>query len=179
MRFKIIFATILLISIFAFGCGGSETPSNSTNTNAPITNQPVNTNETVETNTKDQLQTESTPEVATTNEAPTLSPVYKAYCEAMNKKNDAGLRKVFSQDTLKSLEKDMKDDNKTSLIEFISEMEPIKDVSKCSVRNEKIEGNVGIAEIRNENVPNGFEIKFVKENGEWKITTESPEYQKK
>ena len=73
----------------------------------------------------------------------------------------------------------MKDDNKTSLIEFISEMEPIKDVSKCSVRNEKIEGNVGIAEIRNENVPNGFEIKFVKENGEWKITTESPEYQKK
>jgi hypothetical protein len=182
MRFKVIILGItILISIFSFGCGGSETPSaNLPNTNAPITNQPTtNTNTTIETNVNNQIQTQTTPEIATTNEAPTLSTVYKAYCEAMNKKNDAAVRKVFSQDTLKSLEKDMKDDNKTSITEFLSEMEPIKDVSKCGVRNEKIDGNIGVAEIRNENVPNGFKVKFVKENGEWKITTESPEFEKK
>ena len=43
------------------------------------------------------------------------------------------------------------------------------------MRNEQIEGNTGVAEVRTEGMPNGARIKFVKENGEWKVTNESPD----
>lgn len=170
MRLKIIFyLTILASALLLFGCGGSGTANNSSNANAPVTN----------TNTASANQNSIEPtkkaEVETTNNAPTLSPVVKAYCEAMIKKDDAALRKVYSSDTLAILEKDMKDEGKTSLVEFLSEIEPIKDASKCTARNEKIEGDKAIANIKNENMPNGIDVEFVKENGEWKLTNKSPE----
>lgn len=178
MRLSGIFLTSAIV-LTAFGCGGSgtETPStpanvaNSGNIEANATNsQPVNTG--------GELETKKTPPVATTNEAPTLSPVVKAYCEAIIKKDDATLRRIHSQETLKILETDMKSDGITSLAAFLAELDPIKDVSKCGARNETIEGNSGVAEIRNENMP-GLRVKFVKENGEWKITNQSPDDPKK
>ena len=174
------FFSIISVSILGFACSGSpvadtnskkEIPTNtSPQTNQHATNVDTNTNKTV-------IKTESTPEIATTNEAPTLTPVYKAFCEAMNKKDEAALRKLLTKDTQAYWEKEMQsEEKKVPLVEYISETEPIKDPSKCGVRNEKISGNTALAEIRNENVPNGFVIKFVKENGEWKITNQSPEF---
>jgi hypothetical protein len=172
MRFK----TLTILAIFTFalsllGCGGQ-----------PSTNDASNVNETnattKSTNANGPVATTKTPEIATTNEAPTFTPVVKAYCDAMVKKDEAAVRKVYSQETLKIFEADMKDEKITSMVEFLASTDPIKDVSKCGARNEKIDGEKGSAVIKNENMPNGVTIEFVKENGEWKLTTKSPDFDK-
>ena len=56
---------------------------------------------------------------ATTNNAPTLTPVFKAYCDAWVKNDEAALRKVYSSDTLKGFEAEMKEDKAKSLIKFL------------------------------------------------------------
>ncbi len=167
MRFYI----LLFFAIFLIGCGATETGTNTANTKSAntITN-------TVTANTDNPLNTTRTPEAATTNNAPTLAPVVQNYYEALKKKDDAALRKIYSQKTLKSLEADMKSENKKSLAEFITELEPVPD-TPFTVRNEQIQGDTATAEIRGGTYPNGIKIKFIKENGEWKMTNESPEIQ--
>lgn len=163
MRFYI----LLFFSIFFIGCGAPETPINTTNT------KPANTNAAIA-DTDNPLNTTKTPEAATTNTAPTLAPVVQNYYEALKKKDDAALRKIYSQETLKTLEADMRSENKKSLAEFITELEPVPD-TPFTVRNEQIQGDAATAEIRGGSYPNGIKIKFVKENGVWKMTNESPE----
>ena len=175
MRFYI----LLFFTIFLISCGTSDTPTNTANTNPANTNaaiggggaadSPINT-------TNNPLNTTRTPEAATINNAPTLAPVVQRYYEALKKKDDAALKKIYSQATLKTLEIDMKLEKKTSLAEFITELEPVPD-APFTVRNEQIQGDAGVAEMRGGSYPNGIKIKFVKENGEWKMTNESPEIQ--
>ncbi|CAN5285892.1 hypothetical protein BH20ACI1_BH20ACI1_06540 [soil metagenome] len=168
MRFQITVLT-LLAAIFLIGCTQTEVPVNT----ADKPNKNINT---ASGNTNNPLAPNAAPEEATTNNAPTLSPIVKAYYEALKNNDDAALRKVFSQDTLKSFEADMKEENQKSLVKFITELEPVPD-KPFEVRNEKIEGDTAIAELRGGSYPNGIDIKFVKENGEWKMTNESPEFQ--
>ncbi len=171
MRFKaIIFTFFLTFSLLTFGCGGSEEVNKNQNANSANTNTPIKTN------ANDTLGTTKTPEAATTNDAPTLTPVIKAYCEAIIKKDDAALHKIHSRETLMVFEKDMKEENIKSLAEFLSKLDPIKDINQCTARNEKIEGDKAVAEIRTETMPNGIRVEFVKENGEWKLTNKSPEF---
>ncbi len=161
---------LLLFTIFLIGCGTSETSTNTANTGKPTnTNAPV-------ANADNLLNTTKTPEAATTNNAPTLAPVVQNYYQALKKKDDAALRKIYSQATLKTLEEDMKSEKKKSLVEFITELEPVPD-TPFTVRNEQIQGDTGVAEMRGGSYPNGIKIKFVKENGEWKMTNESPDIQ--
>jgi hypothetical protein len=172
MRFK----TLTILAIFTFalsfiGCGGQPSTNNASSATETNTKN-------ITTNSNGPVATTKTPEIATTNDAPTFTPVVKAYCEGMIKKDEAAVRKVYSQETLKIFEADMKDEKMASLVEFLASTDPIKDVSKCGARNEKIEGEKGSAEIRNENMPNGVTIEFVKENGEWKLTTKSPDFDK-
>jgi hypothetical protein len=167
MRFQIlIFCTILIFSIILTGCPG-EQPKTNPNSNANLTtvNDPNKTNST--------LTTTKTPTAATTNNAPTLTPVFKAYCDAMTKKDEAALRKVYSAATLKAFEEDMKSLKEKSLAKYLEADQVSNEL--CEVRNETIEGDVGIAEVKTKGMPNGAKIKFVKENGEWKLTTDSPE----
>jgi len=169
MRFQIlIFCTILIFSIILTGCPGEPAKPN-TNSNA---NQTTVTDPNKPTNSV--LNTSKTPTEATTNDAPTLTPVFKAYCDAMTKKDDAALRKVYSAATLKAFEADMKADNEKSLVKFLEADQVSNEL--CEVRNEKIEGDVAIAEVKTKGMPNGAKIKFVKENGEWKLTNDSPEF---
>ena len=163
------FFTFIFITIFLVGCGSSENANVAVNTNTANAN-------TATTNANNPLATTKTPEVSTTNNAPTLAPVVQAYYEALKKKDDAALRKIYSQATLKSLEADMRDEKQTSLAAFITELEPVPD-KPFEVRNEQISGDTAIAEMRGGSYPNGIKIKFVKENGEWKMTNESPEIQ--
>lgn len=165
MRFFI----FIFITIFLVGCGSSENANVAVNTNTANAN-------TATTNANNPLATTKTPEVSTTNNAPTLAPVVLAYYEALKKKDDAALKKIYSQATLKSLEADMKDERQTSLAAFITDLEPVPD-KPFEVRNEQINGDTAIAEIRGGSYPNGIKIKFIKENGEWKMTNESPEIQ--
>ena len=169
MRFQILtFSTILIFSIILTGCPG-EQPKTNTNTAA---NQTTVTDPNKTANNSVMNTTVKTPE-QTTNNAPTVTPVFKAYCDAMTKKDEAALRKVYSAATLKSYEADMKADGKKTLIEFFEDEQVSNDL--CEVRNEKVEGDVAIAEVRTKGMPNGVKIKFVKENGEWKITNEIPD----
>ncbi len=167
MRYKITFL-ISILAIFLSGCSSSESPTN--------TNSINKTANTIVTNTNNPLETSKTPEVSTTNNAPTIAPVVKAYCEAFVKKDEADFRKVFSQETLKQYESDMKADKKNSLIEYFADTESPSN-KLCEARNEKIEGSAALAEVRTDNAPNGVRYKFVKENGEWKWTNESPDFQ--
>lgn len=164
MRF-INFATFFVFLFFFLGCG--DTSTNTANTNSTNVN-------TAKTNAANSLATNRAPEEATLNKAETIKPVVDAFCGAVRKKDDAALRKIYAQAALKSLEADMREEKQTSLAEYLSS-EPVGD--KCEVRNEKIEGERAIAEVRTETYPNGVKMYFVKENGGWKMTNESPEIQ--
>ncbi len=165
MRFFILFFLI----VFFIGCGTSENLNTAINTKPSAANSATS-------NADNPLNTTKTPEAATTNNAPTLSPVVQAYYAALKTKDDAALKKIYSQETLKSLEADMKAEKKTSLSAFITELEPVPD-RPFEVRNEQIQGDTAVAEMRGGSYPNGIKIKFVRENGEWKMTNESPEIQ--
>jgi hypothetical protein len=153
-----IFFTILTFTILLIGCGNS--PNTATNGNAANTG---NSNNPLETKTP-------TPE-QTVNDAPTLTPVFKAYCAAMDKKDEAAIKKLYSADTLKNFEEQMKDEGVKSLTKFL---ENDKLGAKCEIRNEQITGDTAVAEIRGDSYPNGIKAVFVKENGEWKLTNKSP-----
>lgn len=167
MRFQILFFIAISSFLFIFtGCEKQPAANNA------VENKTVNK---VSANSNNPLSTVKAPEAATTNDAPTLAPVVQNYYNALKKKDDAGLRKVFSQSTLKSLEADMKEEKKTSLSDFISELEPAS-AQPFEVRNEKIEADTAVAEIKGGSYAVWTPIKFVRENGEWKMTNESPDF---
>ena len=112
----------------------------------------------------------------TTNAAPTLAPVVAAYYDALKKKDDAAIRKVLSAEFIKSLEIDMKEEKKTSLSAFIAELDKVPE-KPVEVRNEKIEGDKGVADIKGGSYVNWTAISFVKEGGAWKMSNEIPDIQ--
>jgi len=162
----LILSLIILPGTLLSGCGGSTTTT--PNSNA------VNTTTANKTNSNNPLDTTKKEPEAVTNNAPTLTPVFKAYCEAKIKGDEAGLRKIYSQGTLKHFEEEMKKDKVKTLVQFL-------DVDKvspklCEINNEKITGDRAVAKIKYDSYPNGIDVVFVKENGEWKMTDESPTF---
>ncbi len=141
------------------------------------TDTAVNTN-TVNSNTANAARTNSNSPVAVTtptpdqvnNNAPTLTPVYKAYCAAVVKKDDAAIRKFFTADTLKSFEEGMKDEGIKKLSEYVDKVTN----EVCEVSNERIKGDKAVAKVKTVSYPNGFEVLFVNENGEWKMSNMDP-----
>ena len=167
--FIILFGGFILLTLS--GCSGAANTSTNATANVGSMNRNV-----AQANADNPFNTTKKAEEATTNRAETVAPVVAAYYEALKKKDDAALRKVYSRETLQSLEKDMKDEGAKSLAVFITELEPVPD-QPFEVRNEQVQGDTAIAEMRGGAYPNGIKIKFVKENGEWKMTNESPEFQ--
>ncbi|HEX8288359.1 MAG TPA: hypothetical protein VF556_10205 [Pyrinomonadaceae bacterium] len=168
MRFQKSVFILTGFILFAFsGCGGSAgAPANSANANsAPAANTAKNT-------ANNPLETTKKTREETLNKAETIAPVVTAYCDAMRKKDDAALRKLYARASLQKLEADMKAENEKSLAEYLS-TEPVGSI--CEVRNEQVQGDKAVAEIRTETYPNGIKYNFVKEDGVWKITNESPE----
>lgn len=156
---------ILIVALLA-GCGGNGV--NTSNANAGTTANSGNTN------TSDPLATtKKTPEASATNAAPTVSPVVKAYCDAWVKNDEAALRKVFSSDTLKSFEADMKAEKEKSLLSFLQD-EKVSG-TPCEASNEEITGDTATAMVKTNKTPNGVKRVFVKENGEWKLTNKVPD----
>jgi hypothetical protein len=162
MRNALIFSILFATAALGLACGGPAATNNSSNA--------VNVN-TSNANADNPLAVKTPTPEQTTNNAPTLTPVFKAFCEAVNKKDEAALRKIYSADALKSIEQQMKTNNIKTLNEYL---EDDKYKTTCEVRNEQINGDQAVAEIRGDTYPNGIKIVFVKENGEWKLTTRSP-----
>lgn len=164
---QVIMRIIYIISISAIlaimsGCGGTAQPNTNTANNANVP----------KTNTNDVLAVKTPTPEATTNNAPTLTPVYKAYCDARVKNDEAALRRIYSSDAIKFFQEEMKRQKVKTLVEYLQD-EPMSG-KLCEVRNEQITGDTAIAEIRADSYPNGIKIIFVKENGEWKLTNRSP-----
>jgi hypothetical protein len=160
-------SAVLTISLFAFGCGGTDPNTNVSNANTANANsnaQKANTNSPVAVSTPVPEQTN--------NIAPTLTPVFTQYCLAMEKKDEATIRKVYSKDTLEYFAAEMKAEGSKSLVDYLSTDRA--STKLCTIRNEVITGDTAIAEVKTESMPNGAKIVFVKEGNEWKITNRSP-----
>lgn len=159
---------LVVIATFA-GCGGTEPTANNSSAgqnNAPAANvqRPAANDPTaVTTPTPDQ----------TTNNAPTLTPVYKAFCAAVVKKDDAAIRKFYTADTLKAFDEDMRSEGIKTMTEFLED-EKISNET-CEISNERMKGDKAVARIKTPSYPNGYEVLFVKEGGEWKMSSISPE----
>ena len=151
---------LLALAALSFACGGPGT-SNKSSTNGNTANANTDSVLAVKTPTPEQ----------TTNNAPTLTPVFKAFCDAVNKKDEAGLRKVLSSDALANIQQQMKQQNIKTLSQYF---EDDKYKTTCEARNEQITGDQAVAEIRGDSYPNGIKMIFVRENGEWKLTNKSP-----
>ena len=168
MQFKTILGFVLALSIVSMGCGEgtTTTPTGGTNTNLANTNAASPAANT-------DLGATKKPEAATTNDAPTLAPVVQAYYEALKKKDDALLKSVMSQAFIKSVEDDMKEEKKTSIAAYMAEFDTIPE-KPVEVRNEKIEGNDAVAELKGGAYINWTPFAFTNEGGKWKFTGGSP-----
>jgi len=167
MQFKISLTLVIAVIVMMAGCGGNEVAVNVANTNVVSTNTPppaVNSA---------PLEPVKKEEAATVNNAPTLAPVVHAYYDALKKKDDAAIRQVLASDFLKSLESDMKDENKTGLAAFLAETDQVPE-KPMEVRNEKIDGNKGVAEVKGGTYLTFVAIAFVNESGKWKMSNEAP-----
>lgn len=167
MQFKTILTIVLGVVVSAAGCGGgSVTPTGGTNTNAANANA-------VPPATNSNLEPIKKPDAATINNAPTLAPVVQTYYEALKKKDDALIKSVMSQAFIKSVETDMKEEKKTSIAAYMAEFDAIPE-KPVEVRNEKIEGNDGVAELKGGTYINWTPFAFINEDGKWKFTGGSP-----
>lgn len=167
-----ILISLSFLSLIVFsGCSPSDTTENKTvvNTNAANLNRPAS-------NANNPLNTNKTPEPPSTNNASTIAPLMASYYNALKAKDDAALKKLFTVKALANLEKDMKEEKKTSLSAFISELEALPEKG-WEVRNEKIDGDSAVAEIKGGSYGVWTKMKFAKEGGEWKLTGESPEFE--
>jgi len=164
MTFKnaILFSAIAA-SLTAFGCGDAGTTANNSNAKANNTNVAANNS---------AVATTTAAPAATTNNAPTLSPAFKAYCLAMEKKDEAGIRKAYSKDTLDAFAEGMKEDGSKNLVEYLSTDNVTS--ALCEIRNEEIKGDEASAELKTAAIPNGERFIFVKEGSDWKLTNRSP-----
>src|SRR5436190_6449099 len=157
-----LFVLITALCAILAACGGGNAPANSANSNTTASNA----------NSNDPTATTKPAKEPTTNNAPTLTPVFKAYCDAWVKNDEAALRKVYSSDTIKIFEQQMKEEKAKSLIKFLEDDKVSG--TPCEVTNEVITGDSAVGNIISNKYPNGIKIVFVKENGEWKITNRSP-----
>lgn len=167
MQYKLSFITILIFSILMIGCGGGTTNTANTAANtANVANTTANTNNPLETTKK--------PVGETVNNAPTIAPVVQAYYEALKKKDEAALRNVLSKQLLEDIQTDMKAEKGKNLVEFVAANETIPD-KPVEVRNEQINGDKAVAEVKGGVYVNWTKLAFVKEGGTWKWSNESPE----
>ncbi|MEJ7622881.1 MAG: hypothetical protein WKF34_02705 [Pyrinomonadaceae bacterium] len=160
MRFKgLSFVTVAVMTALISACGGGADNANPANT--------ANTGMPAKTPVVEQV----------TNNAPTLTPVFKEYCAAWKNNDEKALRAVYSADTIKSFEEQMKDDNFKSkkITEFLQDERVMGDL--CEVINEEITGDRGVGTIKTNAMPRGVPIEFLKEGGSWKLTnkTANPE----
>ncbi len=155
MRSPLYFVLLAAFALVLTGCG------------APAGNNAANT-------TPANTEPTKTPADVVKNDAPTLAPVFKAYCEAWVKNDEAALRKVYSSETLKQFEAEMKAEGQKSLLKSLEATDKVSG-DPCEIVNEEITGDKATARIRTNKYPQGITAVFVKENNEWKLTNRVPD----
>lgn len=172
MRFFIltVFFTFTTFTMFLSGCANTaESPGIEGNSKANIANANTNISSS---NTADNnpLATTKAPEAATSNNAPTLAPIVQNYYAALQKKDEVGVKKYLSQTAISYWQAEMKSEKSASLLAILEDNEsPVED--KREIRNEKIEGETAVAQMKGGSLGVWTAIKFVRENGEWKFAS--------
>ncbi|MGQ0543341.1 MAG: hypothetical protein ACT4O9_16085 [Blastocatellia bacterium] len=157
---------VFSIALIAIGCGSNATtPKNGNTVNNTAANVPP---------TGPITEPTKRVEAATTNNAPTLTPVVHAYYDALKKKDDAAVRTLITAEFLKSVEADMKEENRKDLAGFMAEYDTIPE-KPVEVRNEKIDGDKAEVEIKGGAYPNWTPFGFAKESGTWRFTGKGPD----
>jgi len=165
-EFYLSLIVIALISLL-MACGGTPLSNNGSNISNTSTN-----NSSIPTN----LTPTKKPETATVNDAPTLGPVVQQYYNALKTKDDAALRETLTKDFVSRIEQDMKEEKvKGGIAEFVAKEDQYRPEQAIEVRNEKFEGDKGVAELRGGAYKNWTSFAFAKENGKWKFTGGSPD----
>ena len=171
MRYFLFITILFFIFVFS-NCGGNPAPTNNSNSNS-VGNSTPNT---AKSPTNSGIPTPvPSASASTTNNAPTLTPVVQGFYEALKKKDEAGVKKYLSAAALKYYEDEGKTEKKTWLVFLSEDNDPIDE--KREVRNEKIEGDNALAELKGGNLGVWVKFVFIKENGEWKFASpkDSPE----
>jgi len=158
MRYQILF--LFIISSFLISCGGTP-ETNNTPTNTPKTNSNSN-----KTNTG-SLNTNKTPEPAKVDDATSLKPTIDGFYEALKKKDEADAKKYLSAAALKYWEDEAKKEKKTWFVFLLENEDPVDE--KREVRNEQIQGDKAIAQVKGGPLGVWTPVAFIKENGEWKF----------
>jgi deoxyribodipyrimidine photolyase-like uncharacterized protein len=99
----------------------------------------------------------------------TPTATFKAFYEASNKKDVAGMKKALSKGTLDMFDKLAKEQNKSTDEMLKSFDKEDKNQKMPETRNEKISGETATLEVKNDKTGKWDTLPFVKENGEWKI----------
>ena len=110
----------------------------------------------------------------TENNAPTIAPVVQQFYDALRDKDSAKLKDTITAKFEKTLEDDMKSQNEKDLAAFVAKTD-YRPGQVIEVRNEKIQGDKAVAELRGGAYKNWTAFEFAKENGKWKFTGGSPE----
>jgi hypothetical protein len=110
----------------------------------------------------------------TENNAPTLAPIVQQFYDALRDKDDAKLKETMTAKFEKTLEDDMKSQNEKSIAAFVAKTD-YRPGQVIEVRNEKIQGDKAVAELRGGAYKNWTAFEFAKENGKWRFTGGSPE----
>lgn len=94
----------------------------------------------------------------------------KAFIEAVKKKDNDGIKKALSKESVKRFE-DLSKVLGKSLDETISTVfsEASSSASMPETRNEKIEGDTATLEVKDDKTGEWKTLPFVKEDGAWKI----------
>jgi hypothetical protein len=102
------------------------------------------------------------------------SATLKAYFEALQKKDAAGLKKTLSKGTLEMFEQFAKAQSPPKTLDEALQTGLASATSADSnkmpeTRNEKVEGEKATLEVKNDKTGQWETVPFVKEDGDWKI----------
>jgi len=168
---RICFLISLFLTIFILGaCSEPISKSNSATSRETANRASDSTS-----NEANSLSTTKTPEATLNNSGETLVRVIDGYYAALQKKDEAGVKRFLSADAISYWQAEAKTE-KASILKLITDIEAPLD-EKREVRNEKIENTFAVAELKGGSYGVWTKVKFVKENGEWKFASplDSPE----
>ncbi len=105
----------------------------------------------------------TTPPVATPTE------VFKAQNEARKRKDGAAMKTNLSKISVEMIDKASKAQNKTVEEMLVLDVPGMTAPENFEFRNEKIEGDTAIVEVKSEGIDDWSRVPFVKEDGRWKL----------
>ncbi len=175
MCLRSLFSTVLAAFSIGFAACGSSPAPNTTNVNTAVAN-PSNSVNSAPSDPQSPVATNKKADAPTENAAPTLGPVVQAYYDALKRKDDAALQNILAAATIKKTLADMKSEKRTGMAAYLAEYDVVPD-KPVEVRNERIEGEKGLAEIRGGTYVKWTPFLFVNEGSKWKYTGITPDLQ--